>query len=89
MVECAKVRHATLYKAAGEVLAAALKATSLDALLRKCKDTIEDVTDTSKAGSHHRHGRFASLVSVYAGRAYFFIEKTRFTQLSESGGDRP
>ena len=63
VVECAKVRHATLYKAAGEVLAAALKATSLDALLRKCKDTVEDVTDTSKAGSHHRHGRFASLVS--------------------------
>merc|ERR1712138_123951 len=63
VVDCAKVRHATLYKAAGEVLAAALKETSLDALLRKCKDTVEDVTDTSKAGSHHRHGRFASLVS--------------------------
>ena len=85
VVECAKVRHATLYKAAGEVLAAALKATSLDALLRKCKDTVEDVTDTSKAGSHHRHGRFASLVSrCTSGRAFVPVAAPRLTKLSES-----
>ena len=37
VVDCAKVRHATLYKAAGEVLAAALKATSLDQLSENVK----------------------------------------------------
>ena len=67
VVECAGARHATLYKAAGEVLAAASKPRHLTKLHRDCKDTIEDVlTDTSKAGSHHRHGalRFVSVAGA-------------------------